>query len=461
MVKKRIIRLVVSVCSVAIGLAGWGAALGADPFIPGKVIERVVCKADTNQSYALYIPLRGDKDPLPVLYFFDSHGVGALPLRKYRALAETYGFILVGSNNSRNGNDWPMTEAIWGRLFEDTRRRLHMVSDRIYTCGFSGGAKVASYLAIEHSEIKGVIANGAALPDGVSAGDFRFSFTAIAGEGDMNMTDLVAINEALEKTRTQHRILFFDGRHEWAPEATMRIAFEGLQFDAMRAGVLPKDGAVIDGYVGSSKGRLAADMRAGLLIRARQECVLSAELLDGLTGEAGWFCNRAGVIGKDPAYLRQQEGRANLLATEEKIKAGFMQQFQPGDVIYWTKTIADLRVRAAAKTAEGAMYQRLLAYLSLAFYSISNQLINGNQNDAALHFVELYKLADPTNSEAWYFSALLHARSGDGHAAGADLLKAVGYGFNDGPRLRKQAEFQRLSAQIGLSAIERKMRPDK
>jgi pimeloyl-ACP methyl ester carboxylesterase len=461
MVKKRIIRLVVSACTFVIGLAGWGTALAAGPFAPGKVIERVVCQADTNQSYALYIPLRGDKDPLPVLYFFDSHGVGALPLRKYRALAEAYGFILVGSNNSRNGNDWPATEAIWGRLFEDTQQRLRVMRDRIYTCGFSGGAKVASYLAIEHPEIKGIIVNGAALPDGVSAGDFRFSFTAIAGEGDMNMTDLVAVNEALEKTRTRHRILFFDGKHEWAPEATMRIAFEGLQFDAMRAGVIAKDGAAIEGYIGSSKGRVAAYRQAGMLIGARRECVLSLALLDGLTGETGWFGAQAAAIGKDASYLRQQQGQAKILATEDQTKAGYMQQFQQGDMAYWTKTIDDLRVRAVGKTDMAAMYQRLLAYLSLAFYSVSNQLINANQNDAARHFVELYKLADPSNNEAWYFSAVLYARAGDGHHAGADLLKAAGYGFNDEARLRRQPEFQRLSGQIGLSAIESRMRLNK
>ncbi len=73
-------------------------------------------------------------------------------------------------------------------------------------------------------------------------------------------------------------------------------------------------------------------------------------------------------------------------------------------------------VRAVGKTGMAAMNQRLLAYLSLAFYSISNQLINGNQNDAARHFVELYtRLADPSNSEAWYFSAVLYARAGKMH----------------------------------------------
>jgi pimeloyl-ACP methyl ester carboxylesterase len=460
----RIIRLVVLCCADLVARAY------AQPFDPGKIIERVVCRADSSQSYALYIPLlgrgasgggTGDAAPLPILYFFDSHGSGALPLRKYRALAEAYGFILVGSNNSRNGNDWSATEAIWGRLFDDTQKRLRIMASRVYTCGFSGGAKVASYLAIQHSVIKGVIANGAALPDGVSAGDFAFSFTAIAGEGDMNMTELVAVTNGFDRTRTRHRILFFDGKHEWAPEATMRTAFEGLQFDAMRTRLIPRDDKAVTAYIAGSKRRLDADKQAGLLIKAHQECVLSVELLDGLTGEAGWFGAQAAAIEKDPRYLQQQQGQANILALEEKTKTGYMQQFQQGDISYWTTTIDDLRNRAAEKTAQRAMYQRLLAYLSLAFYSISNQLINAGQNDQARHFVELYKVADPANSEAWYFSAVLRARAGDGHGAGADLLKAAGYGFNDEARLRQQPEFQRLAGQIGLSTVESRMRLNK
>jgi hypothetical protein len=56
---------------------------------------------------------------------------------------------------------------------------------------------------------------------------------------------------------------------------------------------------------------------------------------------------------------------------------------------------------------------------------------------------------------------LLRARAGDGHGAGADLLKAAGYGFNDEARLRQQPEFQRLAGQIGLSTVESRMRLNK
>lgn len=134
-----------------------------------------------------------------------------------------------------------------------------------------------------------------------------------------------------------------------------------------------------------------------------------------------------------------------------------MQHFEDSDNSYWTTAISKLKTNAAAKTAEGAMNQRLLAYLSLAFYSLSNHLINSNENDAARHFVELYKMADPANSEAWYFSAILHARAHDTQATESDLLKAVENGFRDKPRLLKQPEFKNQSKPIDFYKIESRM----
>ena len=424
----------------------------------GQVIDKITCQADPAQSYALYIPVRGNQQPLPIVYFFDSHGVGSLPLRKYKSLADTYGFILVGSNNSKNGNDWPTTETIWNRLYDDTRKRLKINDRRIYTAGFSGGAKVASYIAIQHAQIRGVIANGAGLPDGVSAGDFPFGFTAIAGDGDMNMTELAGLTAELDKTRTRHRILFFTGKHEWAPVATMRTAFAGLDLDAMAMGLLPRDTAAINVFADRSKQRVNGDAQAKDLVGARQECVMAVSYLDGLSGETDWFKRQAAALDKNAEYRKQRDARQQLLTVEENTKAEYMQHFQQGDMSYWTTTIDGLKARVAAKTAASGMYQRLLAYLSLAFYSISNQLINGNQNEGARHFVELYKKADPTNSEAWYFSAILDAREGNGRAATGDLLTAVDAGFNDKGRLRQQPEFQRLGGQIDLARVESRMR---
>jgi pimeloyl-ACP methyl ester carboxylesterase len=442
-----------------VGVALWGFATQGYGQAAGQVLDKVVCAADASQSYALYIPVRGDQRPLPIVYFFDSHGVGALPLRKYKTLADAYGFILVGSNNSKNGNDWTTSETIWDRLFSDTHKRLKIDDQRIYTAGFSGGAKVASYIAIQHSQVRGVIANGAGLPDGVSAGDLPFSFTAIAGEGDMNMTDLAALDAELDRTRTRHRILYFSGIHQWAPAATMRTAFAGLDLDAMATGLLPRNVPEIAAFAAGSRQHVNGDIQSKDLVAARQECSVAMSYLGGLSDETAWFQRQAAALDRDPAYVKQRDARAQLLTIEQNTKAEYMQHFQQGDMSYWTSTINGLKAKVAAKTAASGMYQRLLAYLSLAFYSISNQLINGNQNEAARHFVELYKMADPTNSEAWYFSAILDAREGNVHAATDDLLTAVSNGFNDKLRLRQQPEFRKVVAPVDLARIESKMQP--
>lgn len=437
----------------------WGHAVmfGPGPLEAGKIIDPVVCQSDPTQSYAVYIPKKGNSGALPVVYFFDPHGVGSLPLKKYKALADAYGFILVGSNNSKNGNDWATTESMWTRLSDDSRQRLRINSGRVYTCGFSGGAKVAGYVAIQHPGVRGVIGGGAGLPDGVSASNFPFSFTALAGEGDMNLTDLVTISNELDKTRTRHRIIVFDGKHEWAPVSVMDHAFAGWQLEAMRDGALAKDKAFISLEVARDRSRLATALREDRLIRAEQECRVAMSYLEGLTADAGWFRQEAASLTGNPRYQKQRQAQEALFAREQNAKAGYMQHFQQGDMRYWRQTINDLEAKAAAATPEKGMYQRLLAYLSVAFYSISNQLINRNENSGARHFVELYKLADPANSEAWYFSAVLDAREGHAAAAEADLIKAVDYGFRDKGRLRRQSEFQRSFTTVNFSRIEGKM----
>jgi hypothetical protein len=312
---------------------------------------------------------------------------------------------------------------------------------------------VASYIAIQHPGIAGVIAGGAALPDGVSATDFPFSFTAVSGQGDLNLTELVAVNDSFDKTRTRHRLILFDGKHEWAPVNTMGLAFAGLQFDAMRNGVVPKDNQAIGIYVAGSKKRFRAYQLTSQLIKAAQECILSIADLDGLSLQVNWFRQQAATLAKNPEYLNQRQGQQDLLAQEQNTKAEYVQHFQQGDEAYWTATIHDLQTKSVGHTPMEQMYQRLLAYLSLAFYSLSNQLIGANDNVQARRFVELYKLADPTNSEAWYFSAVLNARDGKDHETESDLLKAAHYGFRDRARLSQQPEFQRLNPKPDLDKI--------
>src|SRR5688572_27096883 len=76
----------------------------AEEFPKGKVIEKVVCKADASLSYALYLPSNyAANKKWPVVYGFDPGARGLMPVEQFKEAAEKYGYIVIGSNDSRNG----------------------------------------------------------------------------------------------------------------------------------------------------------------------------------------------------------------------------------------------------------------------------------------------------------------------------------------------------------------------
>src|SRR5205085_3166364 len=71
----------------------------------GTVIERVSCRADAGQSYALFLPSRyTPQQHWPIIYCFDPGARGRVPVERFKEAAEKYGVIVAGSNNSRDGS---------------------------------------------------------------------------------------------------------------------------------------------------------------------------------------------------------------------------------------------------------------------------------------------------------------------------------------------------------------------
>ena len=78
----------------------------------GQIIEKVVCANNAAQSYALYLPSSySPTGKWPILYAFDPGARGKIPLERFKEAAEKYGWIVVGSNNSRNGPPQPSADA--------------------------------------------------------------------------------------------------------------------------------------------------------------------------------------------------------------------------------------------------------------------------------------------------------------------------------------------------------------
>ena len=112
-------------------------------------------------SYALYLPKKfipggttagsGQGNTLkagirrwPVIVAFDPHGAGAIPVKKYMELADRYGFILIGSNNSKNGLPVNETWAIVSALITEVLAVYPVDTSSFCMAGFSGGSGSAS-----------------------------------------------------------------------------------------------------------------------------------------------------------------------------------------------------------------------------------------------------------------------------------------------------------------------------
>jgi dienelactone hydrolase len=220
----------------------------AQPPLPavGQIVD-VTCEGDPTQSYALYLPSTySAAKAWPIIYFFDPGGRGRRPLELYKDVAEKYGFVMAGSNNSRNfsSDQSHSVNAIW----LDTHRRFALDGHLTYVSGFSGGARVAGLMALScpQCQIAGVIAHGAGYPTDRSRATDKLLYFFAVGDQDFNWSEVMMVRRDREDKGLPYRVRVFSGPHLWAPAAIMEDAVEWMMLRAIQSGDRPPDAPFID-----------------------------------------------------------------------------------------------------------------------------------------------------------------------------------------------------------------------
>jgi predicted esterase len=235
--------LTLNLCLMAALPPGVRAALPPAP-TPGAIVDAIVCTDDPTQSYALYLPSNYTAERAwPIVYCFDPAARGRRPVERFRAAAELYGYIIVGSNNSRNNLREGIATVV-NALLRDTYRRFRLDAHRKYAAGFSGGARVACAVGTS-VDFAGIIASGAGFSDKVVPAKLAPAFFGSAGREDFNYSELKQIDAALAAQHARHRLVIFEGSHEWLPEPQATEALGWMELQAMRSGLRPKDEALV------------------------------------------------------------------------------------------------------------------------------------------------------------------------------------------------------------------------
>jgi poly(3-hydroxybutyrate) depolymerase len=224
-------------------VAGAISNAGAQELARGVVIDDVKCAADASQSYALYLPSTYSPDRAwNLLLAFHPGARGRAMVEKYQAAAEQHGYIVAGSNNSRNG-PWEPSMVSVRAMSADLGQRFSIDANRFYLTGLSGGARVALQVALfGGNNIAGVIASSAGYPDTKPRASVPFAIYSTAGIDDFNYIEMRMLDR---KLTSPHYLAVFNGGHTLPPDAVALDAIEWLELQAMQSGRRTRDDALV------------------------------------------------------------------------------------------------------------------------------------------------------------------------------------------------------------------------
>jgi predicted esterase len=225
----------------------------------GTVIDRVECGQDPTQSYALFLPSNYSHDrQWNLLLGFHPAARGRLMVEKYRAAAEQYGYIVAASNNSRNG-PWAVSMVAAKAMTADVSRRFSIDPNRVYLTGMSGGARVATGIALAGNGIAGVIASSAGYPDSQPRSKVPFAIFSTAGTEDFNYLEMRLLDRKLS---SPHFLAVFNGGHTLPPDDVALDAVEWMELQAMQSGRRSRDAALAARILEKRRSRIVSSSGA-------------------------------------------------------------------------------------------------------------------------------------------------------------------------------------------------------
>jgi len=418
----------------------------------GAVLDNIVCKIAPGQSYCLYLPTSYSvKKTYPVIFAFDSHGSGRLPVELMKNAAEESGYILVGSNDFHNGLGSDEMQDIANNLLIETKQNLSIDTLRMYTAGFSGGARFACAVAQYNYGIRGVIACSAGFQPGNNAPGFHF--IGIAGTQDMNYLEMKRLDEKLESMNARHQLLIFEGKHQWPPEVLMHKAITLLDLYAMKDKLQPVNKKSISTFESKNTQDAKHLMETKSPDSLAKACLLlkqSIGMLDGLTDVGGQKTILTN-LQQQPEVQNYFNAELSLEKYEFQKQQELVAAFESKPSKWWQAQLAEFEQISKENGAMKNVAKRLLGYVSLSCYSYVNRALQTQNWKAAELYTGIYQQADPENTECYYDLACLKANTGKTDDAIVHLQKAIQLGFHDITRLQNDPLLKTLH---GLPAFE-------
>jgi predicted esterase len=445
----------------------------------GTIVPKVVCTADSKQSYALYLPSSfSAARPWPIIYVFDPAARGQVAVETIQAAAEKFGYIVVASNNSRNGPTANPAEAA-NAMWRDTQQRFPIAQQRRYFAGMSGGARVATSIALScHDCVAGVIANAAGFSPGMEPPhNIKFAYFAAVGNADFNYGEFVKLRRKLDDAGAQYRIRIFDGPHGWAPPEVWFEALNWIDIRAMSAGTLPRDPSRIQQTAAEELARAREFQSQNNLLAALRQFESLVRDFKGLA-DVSSAENSVAELRNSKAVKAAEKEEASAVAQQAELTGKLSAQMQAiashdlrnndlhnndsdnvnvGDI---RSRLAELKKRADALKStdlKGLVVRRALGELVVEAYESGRSCMDEKNYRAALVYLDLASAGSANPAWAHYQRARAYAMLSDRKNMLAELRLSAARGLHDTSAL-DAAEFQAFQQQPEFQTLVREWR---
>jgi hypothetical protein len=316
---------------------------------------------------------------------------------------------------------------IFQPLLTELNERYNIPLQHITLWGFSGGAKAAMYAADLIPDIPNVIYGGAYYP--ISSSKKQLGF---AGTQDMNYSDLINYNIS-QQNNPAHLQIEFDGKHTWPDSITAAEAFTWLHLQQEE-----NNSSYIQAFYQDLKIKYEKLLEQEKYYRANMILDEAEFMLKDKT-DISYFQKAEAELRLNAGLQQEIESRKLTQAKEEELKNYYAQQFFTQPAEWWQTEIKKL------SASNDPMHQRIVAFFSLAAYSLSNNALKTNDLKAAGQILTIYQLSDPTNPEQAFLRAVLYARQHDNIKSKAALEEAKSLGFSDWKRVSNDPDLKKIN----------------
>jgi hypothetical protein len=367
----------------------------------GVIVDSIKIENTANESYAVYLPKQYKKEvPSAIVFIFDPAGRGKVGIEPFVLVADTYKYILVCSNNSKNGPTDVNLE-IANRLFESVSTEYNLNPSELYIAGFSGGARLAGSMAVSSVAFQGVIACGASFNemDKFSLPDASFSYVGMVGDTDMNYQEMIQNEEWLNKMMVKNTLFVSHQAHTWPLQKEMLRAFDWLEIQAFKNSIRKSKEAIIKKIYDESL-KMADSLKGNNeMISAIAEYDRCNTIYDNKDEKIRTTIES---VKKSKEYKNQIRIRDEIVALENKIINSFLNQLDKelkvakseNDFKFWKTELKKLEDRKLKSNdiAIRNMVDRVRSMINASAYEAAHESKRNFKNDKLVYCNELEKV---------------------------------------------------------------------